>query len=437
MDRPAAIAWLAAFLAMFAALPFAFHIHRGRAAGHGRSFLSFANAAGAAVCAAAILERQHAELGAVLLAMAGLYAALEVVARRRAVKGDFGFVGLAAGLGTLSVPLLLRGHGVTLAWAIDASLLLAVGFLDRRPALRGAALGVLAMAVLHGIVTGWPHHDGAPPFAHGSFAGALLAPLGAWLFAGVHAALRHRGDARDRWHGTVAALAGGAVALALVHGELARYFAGLGRRDLGDAAAPIVWALGSLLALGAVARREPPAAIRGAIALAAIFAAGLCVVAYRAPAHPDALLALNLRFVGALVAALALAANAARRDPAGGRLAWTAAIAGFGIAIGAEAYLHYGYAEPLAHATRRAHTALSIAWSAYAALLLAIGFARRLRKLRLAGLALLGFVAIKLLLIDLAGAPQAYRMLSFLVAGALMIAVSFAYHRFERRPPGR
>jgi uncharacterized membrane protein len=434
IDRTAALAWLAAFHALFVAMPFAFHLYRRRAAGPGRFTLSFANVAGAAACATAILHGRRPELGAALLAMAALHGALEVIARRTA-RGDFGFVALAAGLATLSVPLILRGHGITLAWSIDASLLLALGFHDRRHGLRLAALGVLGLAVLHGAVAGWPHH-GARPFANGAFAGALLAPLGAWLFAGVHAVLRHRGDARDRWHGIAAALVGSAVALALVHGELARYFAQVGRRDLGDAAAPIVWALGSLLALGAVARREPPPAIRGAIGLAAILAAGLCVVAYRAPAHPDALLALNLRFVGALVTALALAANAAaaaRRDPAGGRLAWTAAIAGFGIAIGAEAYLHYSAAEPLAHATRRAHTALSIAWSAYAALLLAIGFARRLRKLRLAGLALLGFVAIKLLLIDLAGAPQAYRMLSFLVAGALMIAVSFAYHRFERR----
>jgi len=34
---------------------------------------------------------------------------------------------------------------------------------------------------------------------------------------------------------------------------------------------------------------------------------------------------------------------------------------------------------------------------------------------------------------SVAGAPQAYRVLSFLIAGALMIAVSYAYYRFERR----
>jgi uncharacterized membrane protein len=129
-----------------------------------------------------------------------------------------------------------------------------------------------------------------------------------------------------------------------------------------------------------------------------------------------------------------------RREPDWGRLFWAAAIVGFGAVIGAEAYLHYAAfdtAAAVGRAGRRAHTALSIAWSAYAAILLALGFARGSRPLRLAGLGLLGMVAVKLLLIDLAGAPQGYRVLSFLVVGALMIAVSYAYHRLEHRSGAR
>jgi hypothetical protein len=392
--------------------------------------------------AVAILDGQRGPLGAVALAMAGLYAALEVISRRTTAtgaRGELELVGLAAVLATLAMPLLLRGHALTLAWSLEASLLLALGFHDRRSSLRLAALGVLALAVLHGVGSRWPiQAEGFRPLVNGSFAGAMLAPLATWLFAAVHRALRDRGDARDRWHGIGAGLAGGAVALALVHNEIAQWFAIVGRRDLGTAAAPIVWALGSLFALAAVARRRSlPPAISTAIALAAALAAALCIAAYREPTHPDALLALNLRFVAAAVTAAALAANAivlGHRDAGHGRLVWAAALAGFGLAIGAEAYLHYAAADSLAHAPRRAHTALSIAWSGYAAVLLALGFLRSRRPLRLAGLGLLGLVAVKLLLIDLAGAPQAYRVLSFLIVGALMIAVSYAYHRLERRP---
>jgi uncharacterized membrane protein len=295
--------------------------------------------------------------------------------------------------------------------------------------------------MVHG-ASHWPiHAAGFRPFVNLSFAAALLVPLAAGLFTWVHGALRERGDARDRWYGLAAALAGGAVVLALVHTEIEQWFAFQGRRDLGYAVLSLVWSAGSLIALGAVARRpasaRPPVAVSTVSAVAAMFGAGLCVVAYRAPADPDALLALNLRFAGALLTAAAVAANAAviaRRDRDWGRLLWGAAVAGFGVAIGAETYLHFAALDPLAHAGRRAHTALSIAWSGYAAILLAIGFVRRRRRFRLAGLGLIGLVAVKLLLIDLAGAPQAYRVLSFLIAGALMIAVSYAYHRLERRP---
>jgi uncharacterized membrane protein len=442
--RSVELAWLAVFHVTFVALPLGFHLFRKRAAGLGRSSITIANAAVTIAGAMAILDGRRDDVGAVVLAMTALYAVLEVAVRRRladGARGDHGFVALAAALATLAVPLLLRDRAVTIAWSLEAPVLLALGFHDRRFSLRVAALGVLALAMLHGVAAhGLTWDADLRAFTIPPFTSAMLAPLAAWLFAGVHAALRDRGDARDRWHGTAAALTGAGLALALVHVAVAHGFALVGRNDLGDAAVPLVWAVGSLLALAAVGRREEtPAPIRTAIALAAVVAAGLCVDAYGAPGHPDALLALNLRFAGALVTALAVAANAsvlARRSPEHGQLAWAAVVTAFGLAIGAEAYLHYAV-DPLAPAGRHAHTALSIAWSAYAAGLLAIGFVRRHRRFRLAGLGLLGFVAIKLLLIDLAGAPQAYRVLSFLVTGALMIAVSYAYHRLERRqtPP--
>ena len=450
---PAELAWLAAFQALFLAAPLGAHLRRRLAAGPDRALLTAANAAVALACAAVILDGNRTALGAAALVMAILHGVLEAISRRGggAVAGarvELGFLRIAVALATLSVPLVLRGHGVTLAWSLEAPALLALGYHDRRAALRRAALGVLALAMIHGVILRWPlHAAGFWPFSNPAFAAALIAPFAAWWFAGVHHARRDRGDARDARNAVAAVLASGVAVLALVHNELARWLALAGRRDLADAAVPLVWAMGSLLALAlafAAPRRRPlPPAIEHATALAALLAAALCLFAYRAPAHPDALLALNLRFVAAAVTALALAANAAalgRRDPARGRLLWIAAIAGFGATIGAEAYLHYAVfdaAASLAHAGRRAHTALSIAWSAYAAVLLAIGFARGRRTLRLAGLGLLGLVAVKLLLIDLAGAPQAYRVLSFLIVGALMIAVSYAYHRLERRagPP--
>ena len=133
---------------------------------------------------------------------------------------------------------------------------------------------------------------------------------------------------------------------------------------------------------------------------------------------------LNPRFAsGAAVILAGIALAAGRRgDRDHGRHLWFITLGGLGILVGAEAYLHY-----------LTQTSLSAAWTTYAVALLALGFALRRRALRLAGLAGLGIVATKLVLLDLSGAPPLHRVLSFLSLGALMIVASYAYHRLERR----
>lgn len=415
------LAWVAVFHVMFEVVPFGVHLRRKTSPDPRRMPLSVAGTAAAIACAVELLAFQRTAIGVVVLALAGLYGVLEVI-RRRAARAELGFVELAVALAVLAVPLLLEGHAATVAWGLEACALLALGFHDRRPTMRLAALGVLALAVGHGAVMRWPHHaPGFRPFVNAELAGGLIGPLLACAFAGLHAPLRRRGDGREGWLGIAAAIAGGGLVIVLAHTELARWFALEGRR--GDAELALLWAAGSLIALG-LGRRS--AAAGAASVLAAVMAMGLCFAAYLAPA--PSIVVLNLRFAGAVVIALALVANGAalaRRDPTWGWLSWAVAVVAFGVAIGAEAYLH--------HAGRRAHTALSIAWSGYAGVLLAIGFLRGRRELRLAGLGLLGLVAAKLLLVDLAGAAQAYRVLSFLIAGVLMIGVSYAYHRLEQR----
>jgi len=439
----AELAWLAVFHVMFVVLPFGFHLRHRIAVGPGRFRTTIANAVIAFGFAAMILDGRRHALGAVALVMAVTYLAIGAVTRRR-LAGDgrahFGFTALAVVFATSSVPLLLRDHGVTLAWSLEAPILLALGFHYRHYPIRLAGLAVLGLAVLHGAIAHWPvHPDGFTPFANVRFGGALVMPLAAGLFALVHRALHRKGDARDRWHGITAALGGAGFALLITHTEIAQWFAWSGRPEAGDAALPLVWATGSLIALLAAARRSHVLALVPAAVSAAI-AAVLILVAYQAPPDVTTPLALNVRFAGVLltvIASSALAAVTSRRDPTRGRQLWTVAIAGLGVAVGTEAYLHYaaldGVAAELGHPGRRAQTALSIAWAGYAAGLLAIGFLRHHRALRLGGLGLLGVVAIKLVVIDLEGAPQIYRVLSFLIVGVLMIAVSYAYHQLERR----
>jgi hypothetical protein len=74
---------------------------------------------------------------------------------------------------------------------------------------------------------------------------------------------------------------------------------------------------------------------------------------------------------------------------------------------------------------------LTVAWGLEGAALLVAGFPRRERILRLCGLALLLVCTGKLFAYDLSNLDTPHRIASFLVLGALMIAVSWIYSRFR------
>lgn len=79
--------------------------------------------------------------------------------------------------------------------------------------------------------------------------------------------------------------------------------------------------------------------------------------------------------------------------------------------------------------------ALSLLWIGYASVLMALGVRRRAALLRWQGLALFGLAAGKVFFYDLSFLERAYRILSFLVLGIVLLIVSFLH---QRRPvPGR
>ena len=59
---------------------------------------------------------------------------------------------------------------------------------------------------------------------------------------------------------------------------------------------------------------------------------------------------------------------------------------------------------------------------------------RRSRLLRLLALALLGLTTLKVFFLDLSGLESAYRIVSFIVLGAILLAVSYLYQKSQRRP---
>ena len=82
-----------------------------------------------------------------------------------------------------------------------------------------------------------------------------------------------------------------------------------------------------------------------------------------------------------------------------------------------------------------AQVVLSALWLLWAAALIAAGIRRSAPGLRWQGLALLLVVVAKTFLVDLSFLDQGYRILSFLIVGALLVAVSFLYQRRRRGDP--
>ena len=75
---------------------------------------------------------------------------------------------------------------------------------------------------------------------------------------------------------------------------------------------------------------------------------------------------------------------------------------------------------------------LSVLWAIYAAVLIVLGIVRRDRYTRLAGLALLALPVVKLFAYDAFELEQVYRVIAFIGLGALLVIGGFLYQRYSR-----
>jgi uncharacterized membrane protein len=74
---------------------------------------------------------------------------------------------------------------------------------------------------------------------------------------------------------------------------------------------------------------------------------------------------------------------------------------------------------------------LSLVWGLHAALLVVLGFWRRLKGIRLFGLGFLCLVILKVFFFDLSNLTTPNRILSFVGLGLILLAVSWLYHRYK------
>jgi len=76
---------------------------------------------------------------------------------------------------------------------------------------------------------------------------------------------------------------------------------------------------------------------------------------------------------------------------------------------------------------------LSVIWTIYGGVMLVVGIKRESRLLRVMALLLLGLTTLKVFFWDLAALDRIYRIVSFIVLGAILLAVSYLYQKGQQR----
>ncbi len=329
----------------------------------------------------------------------------------------------------------------TVVWGLGAAGFMAAGIFWKSAAARAAGRVALGMAVLGGIVMyawapgGWlPRNGDWALFFNERFAAVLVAVAVAFAYPGVliaRASICLDGD-RPKVSGLFSRAA--ALLLVLLTAEILTYSGDYGAWC---AVVLLLAASGAALLVSSLATRTFAPAATGVFAVVASFITALRLYAMGAP--DGYLLFLNLRFFVCLAGALLLFAvitfRRAADDPDKVRPAvGTVAALLLLMLLSAEPYLYcVRTITDAAEAAWSSRMALTIVWSAYATVMLAIGFRLKNRSLRFAALALFGITGVKLVAVDFAGLQQVYRIISFFVMGLLMIAASYLYHKVEKR----
>ncbi len=451
-----ALAWLAAFFLIFLIVPFVYQLRSGTASSVESFTMALANAVVTFAFAYWILRSDYQYvLGFTALAMAACYVLLAVLLRRRVpqdARALFGFVGLSVVFVTLAVPLHLKLHGVTMAWAIEGPVLLYLGYLYAYRPVRMAGFIVLALATVRLFYAHWPlHADFYVLFFNRYFAAAMFVPATAAVYAIIHHRRGSQATDVDRCLMVAAGVSAGYLALVIMSGEIGWWmeWGAVGRktiacrRYLSYCSIGTVWAIGATGFLAVAMWRKSKAAYcagLGALGVALIIA----LASYSGKRYENYLIFLNLRFAVGLLTSLVTAGFAwaayheweTLSEPYRMLAKAVLVVASvFPLALlSAEAYT---YCREVVRNRRRARwtglMALSVVWGLYAVIWLLVGFWKKVREFRIAALGLLAIVALKVVLVDMSSVQQIYRIISFVVLGVIMISASYLYHRLEKR----
>ena len=419
---------------------------------------------------------------AVALVVAGYFAALATVARERCAEDRllaYAYVGAAVTFLTAAVAIQLELQWVTIVWAVEGLMLTWVGLRSGEGAARRAGVAVFGVAAAHWLSEDARQFAFSPQsLADGTIAGfvpvanmravsCLVLVCALALAARLYRSARYAEPREGRPApapgesaslASLYTLAANALALALLTLDLSDYFGrqkalseGLAAERAENArqfSLTALWAIygGALVAYGL--RGGFRAARYAGLALLGVASVKVLVIDLRffdavwhTPVFNHTFMAFAL-----VVAAFAVAVRLYARARGEGASAATLPVLIVAanvltlVALSAEAV---GFFESRTLAgddqTRlrdlglAKQLSLSVVWALYGAGLLLVGGARRARLPRLLGLALLGVTALKVFLLDLSALDSAYRIVSFIVLGAILLAVSYLYQKSQQR----
>jgi uncharacterized membrane protein len=416
-------------------------------------------------------------LGLFALIMSAFYLALGYITYRRDREDRLlvhTFLGLAFLFAVLAVPIQFDQHWVTMGWAVEGAVMTWVGLRANDRVSRYAGLTVFVIAALHWVMVdvsdfAYPADLSYIPLINrrALSCAVLVAALScaAWLYKRFGSDVDS--DERSSLIG-VYTLGANLLVVTIASLDINAYFAQqkavapasagdfdlmrsfIGWSEIDNArhlALSALWIIYALVALAFGIRRNSKPLRWWAICLLALATVKVLVVdSWYYSAEWNSLV-FNYTFATFALLIVALAASVrlyskAERVSESERQAMLPMLIIFAnltavLALSLEAY---GYFEKQKAAGDEAmddsrlarQLSLSVIWTVYGGALLVLGIIKRELLLRVMALGLLAVTIIKVFLVDMASLRTIYRIISFIVLGGVLLAVSFLYQRYRK-----
>ncbi|HEX5731640.1 MAG TPA: DUF2339 domain-containing protein [Blastocatellia bacterium] len=473
------IFFLTLFFAIFATVAVLYNIVNRRPIEWEDLVLVFANALGYFGASYDLLDdNYHGLLGLFAVLMSAFYLALGYITYRRDREDRLlvhTFLGLAFLFAVLAMPIQFDQHWVTMGWAIEGAVMTWVGLKASDRVSRYAGLVVFVIAAFHWLSTDVIDFSYGADASFIPFINRRALSCAVLVAALVCAAWLYKRFGQDVDKGERSTFMGlytiGANMLVLtiasldINGYFQQLKAGappaegnfnllqsyMGWSELDNArqlVLSLLWISYGLVALAVGVMRDLAALRWWALALLALATVKVMAVDSQYYSADWNALVFNYTFASFALLIIALSvsvwlysraerASEAERSLILPMMIIIANLAAV-MALSLEAYGHFERrtiaGEEAGDDSRLARQlSLSVIWTVYGGALLVLGIAKRELLLRVMALVLLAVTIVKVFLVDMASLRTIYRIISFIVLGGVLLAVSFLYQRYRQR----